>query len=503
MKVPFALEKIRCPDVRWFPMKVALIGDVHANLPALEAVLQDARKRRAEAVWNVGDFVGYGPFPEEVVQRLKGRGISSIIGNYDRKVLTFPANRDRWRRTKIPEKYLAFRWAFENLSAESRCYLKTLPRELHFSVQGLRVLLTHGSPASEEEHLGPDTPPDRLAHLAESVNVDVVLCGHSHQPFDRRVNGVRFINPGSVGRPEGNDGRASYALLEFTRGALRVQERRVRYDVARTVKAIRTVGLPEDFVGMLLQGKPLNDLAAEPARPARTPPLICPRPEDRPRLKAVMALARRCRYEAGHTHQVTRLALDLFDELQGLHRLGADDRFLLQCGAMLHDIGWMEGVKGHHKAAFRLIMEAEDLPFTGQERRFVGLIARYHRKAMPSGAHPEYAVLPACDRRRLCILAGILRVADGLDRSHGDVVRQLCCYVSSGKVAIQCQVTGPALSEHAAAMAKATLLERAFRREIVIRMDGLQVSSPEPLHSRPLRKMRLGVPGPRTKVGAG
>jgi putative phosphoesterase len=484
-------------------MKVALIGDVHANLPALEAVLQDARKHRSEMVWNVGDFVGYGPFPEEVVQRLKGRGISSIIGNYDRKVLAFPANKGSWRRTKMPEKYLAFRWAYENLSAESRRFLKTLPRELRLSVQGVRVLLAHGSPASDEEHLGPGTPPDRLAHLAQSVNAEAVLCGHSHQAFDRRVNGVRFINPGSVGRPEGDGGRASYALLEFTRGALRVRQRRVRYDVASTVEAIRTAGLPEDFAGMLLQGKPLTDLSAASSRPTRTPPLISPRPEDTACLKAVTALARRCRYEAGHTHQVTRLALELFDELQELHHLGADDRFLLQCGAMLHDIGWMEGAKGHHKTAFRLIMEAEGLPFTRQERQLVGLIARYHRKSLPSSTHPEYAVLPTHDRRRLRILAGILRVADGLDRSHGDVVRQLHCHVSPGTIAIQCTAPGPALSEHVAAMAKASLLERVFRRKIGIRMNGREVLSAEPACSRPLRKTRVRVPGPRTKAGAG
>jgi len=220
-------------------MKVALIGDVHANLQALEAVLEDARKRRSEAVWNVGDFVGYGQFPDAVVQRLNGRGISSIIGNYDQKVLEFPANKESWRQTKMPEKYLAFGWAYAHLSAESRRFLRTLPQQLLLSVQGVRVLLTHGSPASDEEHLGPDTPPDRLARLAESVDVDVVLCGHSHQPFDRQVNGVRFINPGSVGRPEGEDRRAAYALLTFTRGTLHLLQRRVRYDVTRTVEALR------------------------------------------------------------------------------------------------------------------------------------------------------------------------------------------------------------------------------------------------------------------------
>jgi putative phosphoesterase len=489
--------------MRQSPMKVALIGDVHANLPALEAVLEDARKRRSEAVWNVGDFVGYGPFPDAVVQRLNGRGISSIIGNYDQKVLEFPANKESWRQTKMPEKYLAFGWAYAHLSAESRRFLRTLPQQLLLSVQGVRVLLTHGSPASDEEHLGPDTPPDRLARLAESVDVDVVLCGHSHQPFDRQVNGVRFINPGSVGRPEGEDRRAAYALLTFTRGTLHLLQRRVRYDVTRTVEALRLAGLPKDFAGVFLQGKPLAELSAGSSRPARTPPPVRAREQDRPRLKAVMALAKRCRYEAGHTHQVTRLALELFDALQELHRLGPEDRFVLQCGAMLHDIGWIEGIRGHHKTAFRLIMEAEDLPFAGLERRLVGLIARYHRKALPSSTHPEYAVLPASHRRRLRILAGILRVADGLDRSHGGLVRRLRCHVSPKKIVIECDTMGPALSESVAALAKAVLLERVFRRKVRIRMHGQSGFSAGPTCSKTLRTSGIRLPAPRREAGAG
>src|SRR5664279_2991240 len=101
-------------------MRIALIGDVHANLPALEAVLRHALQNGAQTVWNVGDFVGYGPFPDQVVRRIQSEGIPSIIGNYDQKVLHF---RHSGVKTSDPQKMLAFAWAERQLSPPSRIYL--------------------------------------------------------------------------------------------------------------------------------------------------------------------------------------------------------------------------------------------------------------------------------------------------------------------------------------------------------------------------------------------
>jgi len=247
-------------------MKVALLGDVHANLPALEAVLADAQQQGAEAVWNLGDFLGYGPFPAEVIDRLRGEEAVSIIGNYDAKVLRFEKKKHKWRHTKHADKYLAFRWAHERLSDENRQYLRSLPQNVRLEVHRLRVLLTHGSPAADDEALGPDTPNQRLEELAELADADVVACGHSHQAFTTHAAGVQFVNPGSVGRPEGGDPRANWALLEIEPEQLTVHHRRTEYDVQRTVQAIRRFGLPDDFARMLLHGRNLNQVKFE--RPA-------------------------------------------------------------------------------------------------------------------------------------------------------------------------------------------------------------------------------------------
>jgi putative phosphoesterase len=245
-------------------MKVALIGDIHANLPALEAVLAHAREQGIRRVWNVGDILGYGPFPDEVVQLLrKDEDVVSILGNYDRKVLQFRKKQEKWAKTKEPLKYLAFEWAYENLSKKSRKYLRFLSQELKIKIRGHRVLLTHGTPASDAELLYPDTPDKRLQELARMTKADIIVVGHSHQAFAREVDGVWFINTGSVGRPDDGDPRACYAVLRFQGEELTVQHHRVEYEVDRTVAAIHERELPEAFAKMFLQGRNLDAVLTE------------------------------------------------------------------------------------------------------------------------------------------------------------------------------------------------------------------------------------------------
>lgn len=242
------------------PVRIALLGDVHGNLPALDAVLEDARAAGAGAVWNAGDAVGYGPFPDETVRRLRDRGIVSVTGNYDMKVLSVPVRGDEPRFAKRPLKRFAFRWAYEQLSPESRAWLDALPWTLRLDAAGRPALLVHGSPVSLKEHLGPDTPRARFEELAPLAAADLVVCGHSHRSFVRDAGGVRFVNVGSVGRPDDGDWRAEYALLAVRDGTLDVEHRRVAYDLDATLAAVRDRGLPEAFARMFATGRKLEVL---------------------------------------------------------------------------------------------------------------------------------------------------------------------------------------------------------------------------------------------------
>ena len=133
--------------------RVALLADIHANLPALEAVLAHAAAQSAQTYWNLGDFVGYGAYPDQVVKRIRQLRSVSIAGNYDLKVLRFPHKKSKWVRTKHPQKFHAFEWAYGHLSRKSRDYLKSLPKEIYLEKEGFRILLTHGSPRSNKEPL--------------------------------------------------------------------------------------------------------------------------------------------------------------------------------------------------------------------------------------------------------------------------------------------------------------------------------------------------------------
>lgn len=241
-------------------MKIALIGDIHANLPALQAVLAHINTQDVEAIWNVGDSVGYGPFPNEVLDILQEKDILSIAGNYDLKTLAFPAKSAKWRKKKDPLKVLAFQWAYEALSPANRNYLRSLPEQRRLKIMNKNILLTHASPASSKEYVDTRTSKDRLRELALAAAADIVICGHSHQPFAGKAKGVMFINTGSVGRPDDGNPRASYAVLNFQKKDVLVTHHRVVYNVKRTVKAIQKKQLPSEFAEMFMQGRNLNDV---------------------------------------------------------------------------------------------------------------------------------------------------------------------------------------------------------------------------------------------------
>jgi putative phosphoesterase len=443
-------------------MRIALIGDVHGNRHALEAVLRDLRRRRVDAIWNLGDSVGYGAYPDEVVQILRKRRILSIAGNFDLRVLRADPSSNEFAG-EVLDKWITSAWSHESLSGPSRAYLESLPGERRLEIEGRRFYLTHGTPASNTERLEPNASPKRLRDLAELAHADVVLCGHSHIPSLQRSDAVWFVNPGGVGRSDDGDPRASYAVLDVSRDPFRASHHRVRYDVTAAVDAVRRHGLPESLGRMLVEARSLDSVLQD-----RKGHLRDSTPAHARDLENVLALARSCGYDVGHTHQVTRLAMDLFDQLRPVHRLGATPRRWLLCASLLHDIGWPEGAKGHHKASQRIIEASKDLSFDPRERRIVACIARYHRGALPKRRHPGYADLETADQRAVSKLAAILRVADGLDRTHRSVVRELTSEVHPRQVRISCRVRGPADEERRLALKKGDLFTEVFHRELTI-----------------------------------
>lgn len=187
-------------------------------------------------------------------------------------------------------------------------------------------------------------------------------------------------------------------------------------------------------------------------------------------LAGAVALGRRCQFDEAHARHVARLSLSLFDQLGPLHELGAADRRILLGGALLHDIGKFVADRKHHKHSFYLIAHSELPGFAPREVLLVALVARYHRRALPRKSHPGTSELDAEERRRVTRLAALLRLADALDREHRQAVARLDARLRDDVVELEAHGRGELTLEQRAVRKKSDLFEKAFGREVRLRL---------------------------------
>ena len=241
-------------------MRIALISDIHANFPALEAVITHAKSLGIKRFWCLGDLVQFNAFPEDVVKTIRKLKAVCIHGNIDLRVMEMKQELKQVPIEELPEDLSPFAWSYLQLSKQSRKFLKKLPEKAKVKLRGFKFLLVHGSPAANDDPIYIDTPMERLEELAEGVNADIILCGHTHKPFIHEVKDVHIINPGSVGRPIDHDPRASYAVLTIKKKFVGVEFYRVEFDLQLAVDAIREAGLPETYARLVESGISLDDL---------------------------------------------------------------------------------------------------------------------------------------------------------------------------------------------------------------------------------------------------
>lgn len=198
-------------------MRIAIISDLHANATALEAVLQDIEKREVDEILCAGDLVGYGPHPNEVVKRIRTLKIRSVQGNYDDAVANarLACGCDYPNEQSMAVGTASLAWTIEQLDTGNSEFLRRLPPTLRLRAGNLELLLAHGSPRRLNEYLYEDAPEEQLKELFREAAVDVLIVGHTHQPYHRQINGQHLINAGSVGQPRDGDPRACYVLAEF------------------------------------------------------------------------------------------------------------------------------------------------------------------------------------------------------------------------------------------------------------------------------------------------
>jgi len=254
-------------------MRIALFSDIHANLPALEACLKSIDQQKPDAIYCLGDLVGYNVWPNEVVNEIRRRGIPTVAGNYDQGIGRMSGECGCAYKTDKDKDMGAVSIAYTNsiVGDEERKYLRTLPANIRVEFQlddgdKLNLLLVHGSPRKINEYLFEDRDEKSLLRIMEAADADVLCFGHTHKPYHRvlptepqeQAHYRHAVNIGSVGKPKDGDPRGCYVILTIdenstvqSKDSVAVEFIRFDYDVEKAAKAVEESPLPNEFAQML------------------------------------------------------------------------------------------------------------------------------------------------------------------------------------------------------------------------------------------------------------
>ncbi len=255
-------------------MKIALFSDIHANLPALEACFANIEKNKPDAIYCLGDLVGYNIWPNEVINFIRSRGIPTIAGNYDFGIGRHSDDCGCAYKTDDEKAMGKVSISFTNeiVKDEERNYLRTLPAHIKVEYQlnndSLNLLLVHGSPRRINEYLFEDRDEKSLLRIMKDADADIMCFGHTHKPYHRIIGSTEeqvhyrhAINIGSVGKPKDGNANGCYVLLHIgeqsnrtIKESITVEFVRFEYDVEKAAKAIENSPLPNEYAAMLRNG---------------------------------------------------------------------------------------------------------------------------------------------------------------------------------------------------------------------------------------------------------
>jgi len=231
-------------------MRIAVVADLHANLPALRAVLRDMAALECDRMWCVGDIVGRGPHPNEVIQELRRVEVPTVQGNWDEAVgLRREHAGANWPTPEAEaEGQASLAWTIERTTDEQRAWLRQLPAMLRFELEGRSVLLFHGSPVRQNEYLWRDRPSRVFARVGSDQGDDLICFGNTHEAFHRVVGKSHFVAAGSVGCGTASDPNACYAVIDVAGPEMTVNFRSVPYDHAAVDADMLAAGLPPSLL---------------------------------------------------------------------------------------------------------------------------------------------------------------------------------------------------------------------------------------------------------------
>ncbi len=231
----------------------AVITDIHANLPALQAALARIGELGIQRVYCGGDLVGYGPHPNQVCALIEEHSIPTIYGNYDYAIArdlqdcgcAYVTPHDRALGQRSVD------WTLAHTDQASKDFMRGLPFDLRFDVGAVAVRLVHGSPRKVNEYLFEDKPASQYERLAAAEDGGVLVFGHTHKPWVHEHGDVLFVNCGSVGKPKDGDPRGAFAVLRATVDGVEATIERVAYDADGVAREVRHAGLPVEYADLL------------------------------------------------------------------------------------------------------------------------------------------------------------------------------------------------------------------------------------------------------------
>jgi len=433
--------------------EIAVISNVYGNIHALQAVLEDIQASKIPLILNLGNSIGYGAYPEECIQRLSQPDILCIIGDTDRAVLYGKKNEDIH-----PVQKKSFVFTKKQLSKQSKQFLSTLPLQRRLSINGKTIVLANGPSALITDPISISGSDEQLKDLAIQRNADILFVCDIHQSSQQTVQD-HILNPGSISGHEPDSSQAAYTIIHTS--DFSQTQKTISYPRDEAVEATREALLPEEIEQMFLSGRSLEQIITidENVKTSQ---------DEKEILHHLLDIANEYDPDVSHSQQVTKLALEIFDQTKNIHHLKEKDRFILSSASLLHDIGWAKGSRSHHKSSLTMILDHPMLPVTIEQRCMIANIARYHRKQIPTESHHHFQRLTPSQRSKVCFLASILRVADGLDASHGLRVTEMKVEVKAKKIEILVSINGDFRGEERSVERKKDLFEEMFKRKLVV-----------------------------------
>lgn len=256
-------------------MRIALFSDIHANLPALEAFFQDVDAKNPDAIYCLGDLVGYNIWPNEVINEIRKRRIPTIAGNYDFGIGRASDDCGCAYKTDQEKDNGAVSICVTNelVNPDERKYLRSLPAHIRVEFQlnndKLNLLLVHGSPRKINEYLFEDREEKSMIRIMQDADADIMCFGHTHKPYHRILNSgsedtLHFrhaVNIGSVGKPKDGNPQGGYVMLTIDENSsitqkdnIKVEFIRFNYDVEKAAKAVEDSKLPDAYAESLRKG---------------------------------------------------------------------------------------------------------------------------------------------------------------------------------------------------------------------------------------------------------